>query len=80
MADPGFPEEGGANLVKGRQLLMPLHFVNICMSKRKNWDHGGRMLGAPPLDPPLNKCEVRKIFTSIQEQGVSLFESVPQFE
>ena len=53
MADPGFPRGGGANPQgEGANLLFGQKIPKNYM-KMKEFGPGGRVPGAPPLDPPM---------------------------
>ena len=52
MADPGFPQGGGANL-QGRQHTILTNFPKKRMRLKEFGPPEGRKGRAPPLDPPL---------------------------
>ena len=54
VADPGFPQGGGANSPGGRQHTILPYFPKNCMKLKEFWPRGGGTHPSrPPLDPPL---------------------------
>ena len=59
VADPGFPQGGGANSPGDRQHTILPNFPQNCMKLKEFGPPGGMRPSHPTLDPPLQKCCTR---------------------